>query len=329
MKVIIYYRAGSVTPITGDQLRRYTAHQQLLEHYGVEGECINVGNDKDLERRVVEQVGLTPPTTAEDWPIVLVDGSRCSSVDEMEMLLEEWQEKQEAEEEEAASPVMVPVPSAPVAEEEAIAAPVPSAPALDAEPIMEQSVNVLDMRLSVLGTQLDDMQLSQYPNLDSEDAMTDTAPQSLRQSPELTAVDEALEGLEWVTRKGLSWVSSVVPAAVGFAPTPPSQPPLEPRQQSLPEYEVVQTNWYGRQQRRHLRVSDKAIERLHPMTGEVRNEVPLSELVCLTRTRQGLLVSFKSDIENEMITDTYHTSYADEIIQAVQRQVPRIRVLEK
>merc|ERR1711991_1163613 len=135
-------------------------------------------------------------------------------------------------------------------------------------------------------------EMSQYPDLNSGPSPAPTPePDGTGPVATLTSVDEALEGLEWATRKGLSWVSSMVGGSGGTVPQ-------EGREKS-PEYEVVQCNWYDRQQRRQLRVTPTALLRVHPMTGEVRHEVPLIDVV-LTRTKEGLMVTFRGDTVREV-----------------------------
>ena len=81
-----------------------------------------------------------------------------------------------------------------------------------------------------------------------------------------------------------------------------------------------------RQQRRQLRVTSSTLQRIHPMTGEVRHSVPLVDLVLLTRTKDGLRVSFRGESEREVITDTYSTQYATEIINSVKRRYPKVPI---
>jgi hypothetical protein len=167
---------------------------------GIRHEFVNVGADAELEARVRRLAGLAG--AEEDWPIPVWRGEAVGHAQLPALLAriqEELQHPQSEEGEEAEE----------VHNEQVTASASP--PPFP----MEASVNVLDMRLSVLGNQFRDTALTsqnKYPELDESVAEQEEKPGKPAVSPNgvdpqspLRTVDLALEGLEWAVLK----VSSV------------------------------------------------------------------------------------------------------------------------
>lgn len=198
---------------------------------------------------------------------------------------------------------------------------------------LEDSIHVLDMRLSVIGNQFRGMAGGDSwssedgfgPNEDGAGAPENSSGSSRNgaSSPPLRTVDAALEGLEWAVLKGYDWVQSMV------GPNQPASQIIT--HADLPkdeiDFEVVQTNWYWRQQRRTLRVAQNELLRVHPMTGEIRKRVPFSDIssLVISKDKSTLTVVVKGDKAN---ADSYQSLYIAQIVAALKKRVPDIRVEE-
>lgn len=190
---------------------------------------------------------------------------------------------------------------------------------------LEDSLRMLDCRLSVIGTQFNQHSNKEkddeYPDLYEREVGATTTGNNAANS-NLRSVDVALEGLEWAMIKGVNWVSSFL----GNADTAPKE------DKSGKEFEVVQTNWYGRQQTRLLRVRETELQRVHPMTGEVRFSVLLDKLVGLRISEGGstLQVIFteeqKEDGSKIVVTDVYKSLYVQEIVKCILSYIKTLRV---
>lgn len=163
----------------------------------------------ELEARVKRMAGIRGDDA--DWPVVVWNGEVIGTLAELEEFIEhkppdehvaeetEWEHGQAEE---------------PQFQQERHNAATQHNSNMDDHPGLEASMNVLDMRLSVLGNQFRDTALAQskYPELhetgEEDGAKTPTAkvgPASPNggvdaQSP-LRTVDLALEGLEWAVLK--------------------------------------------------------------------------------------------------------------------------------
>ena len=305
---------------------------------GVAAEFINVGKDRELEARIARQMGAVADSP-DGWPAVFFEGDYLGGVAELEGYLQQHPE------------LSLPPPSPSDSEElsnsnnnndnnvmdddgggrvlhlsaaENVDDYSPHVETYDRP--LEESMDVLDMRLSVLGGEFDATQLSQYPDLAGGPTSPPAGLANSTQSGGLTAVDEALEGLEWAGRKGWAWMSSALGSEEPSVSVADNFSAPRRRDAATPEYDVVTSNWYGRQQRRQLRVTATHLERLHPMTGEVRHALLFIDIVLLTRTKAGLNVSFRGESEREVISDFYSTLYTDQIIDSIRRRYPQVQV---
>jgi hypothetical protein len=308
----------------------------------VAAEFINVGKDRELEARIARQMGPVAET-ADGWPAVFFEGGYLGGVVELESFLQQHPElsrpppspsdseelsnsnsnNDNGEDVDNGGGHVLHLSNGPHSADSSYSPQVETY-----ERPLEESMDVLDMRLSVLGGEFDATQLSHYPDLAGGGltpppaAGAGAGASRGAESTGLTAVDEALEGLEWAGRTGWAWVA----AALGSAPPAGERPAPRLRDAATPEYDVVTSNWYGRQQRRQLRITASHLERLHPMTGEVRHALPFAEIVLLTRTKVGLNVSYRGDSEREVISDFYSTLYTDQIIDSIRRRYPMVQV---
>jgi hypothetical protein len=187
---------------------------------------------------------------------------------------------------------------------------------------LEESLQILDVRLSVIGTQFKRRPNDEdYPDLyNLNEGDTDSLPSSntnVQDGPgSLRTVDVVLDGLEWGVLKGVGWVSSFL----GNQPVEETQDGKQGK-----DFEVVQTNWYGRQQTRILRVCPKELQRVHPMSGAVRYAVPLSKIVGMSVSKDGstLQVIFIEEQRDNglqvVVTDTYTSLYTQQIINSIHK----------
>jgi hypothetical protein len=70
-----------------------------------------------------------------------------------------------------------------------------------------------------------------------------------------------------------------------------------------------------------LRITATHVERVHPMTGEVRYSVAFGDLVALALSEDGstLQILTRGDSDREVVTDTYITVYAKQIIESIRK----------
>jgi hypothetical protein len=309
----------------------------------IAADFINVGPDPDLEARIARQAGISGAD--EEWPVAFWNGDCVGGLDDLARFVEQTPPEAlpgEAPGEGATSGDDDLTFLSPEGRRQRLQfaeqlrnARAPLEPSPDELPL-EASMNVLDMRLSVLGTQFRDHPA--YPDLDASMGMEagsengaisgnngnnnnadEKANNGEAQSP-LRTVDLALEGLEWAVLKGATWLQ-------GFVAVPAAAGAEEEGRHS--DFEVVQSNWYGRQQKRLLRVTDTQLQRVHPMTGEVRHAVPFAALVALgvSRSGQTLQVMCRGDTEREVVTDTYQTVYSKQIIDSIRKRHPKLQVV--
>ncbi len=310
----------------------------------IAADFVNVGPDPELEGRIVRQAGVSGAD--DDWPMAFWKGDCIGGVEDLARFVEQ-------------APLQPPSPPLEAGEGAGEAAETPEegrrrlllaeqlrsaratapVPAQAEEPL-EESMNVLNMHLSVLGKQFpdrpvfgaasefdfDDGDSSHFGSNNNSNNAGDAAAGGAAggaaagdpQSP-LRTVDLALEGLEWAVLKGATWLQGFVAA--------PS--PIEPDAPRHPDFEVVQSNWYGRQQKRLLRVTSTHVQRVHPMTGEVRHAVAFGDLVALGVSRDGhtLQVMCRGDTEREVVTDTYNTVYSKQIVDSIKKRHPKVQVV--
>ena len=313
----------------------------------IAADFINVGPDPDLEARIGRQAGISGAD--EDWPVAFWNGDCIGGLEDLARFVEQTPPEppplpREAGEGEGADEFLSPEGRR---QRLLFAEQLRNARAAPAEELpLEASMNVLDMRLSVLGTQFRGHPV--YPDLDASmegsnnngddnsnkgNDNNDNAGEA--QSP-LRTVDLALEGLEWAVLKGATWLHGFVasPVAAGSAlgegaAAAAAAAAEEEAGRRHPDFEVVQSNWYGRQQKRLLRVTDAQLQRVHPMTGEVRHAVPFASLVALGVSRDGrtLQVMCRGDSEREVVTDTYLTVYSKQIIDSIRKRHPKLQVV--
>ena len=88
-------------------------------------------------------------------------------------------------------------------------------------------------------------------------------------------IGSTLETIEWVFHETTNWIS---PLSWFSKPTENVKPP------SCIEIPVIQSNWYGRQQNRTLRFGPECMERIHPITKEVRKSWSYEHLNTVTIT---------------------------------------------
>ncbi len=339
-----------------DDFRRFFFFRRFLSTSlaGIAADFINVGPDPDLEARIARQAGISGAD--EEWPVAFWNGDCVGGLEDLARFVEQTPP-------EPLPPLPGELSGEAGAGDDDLAFLSPEgrrqrqqfaeqlrnarAPPPAEEPL-EASMNVLDMRLSVLGTQFREHTV--YPDLDasldggaehggnsnsnnSEEKAANANNNNSNnnnnnnndakgegQSP-LRTVDLALEGLEWAVLKGATWLQGFV-----VAPAPAG---AEEEGRRHPDFEVVQSNWYGRQQKRLLRVTDAELQRVHPMTGEVRHAVPFGSLVALGVSKNGqtLQVMCRGDTEREVVTDTYQTVYSKQIIDSIRKRHPKLQVV--
>lgn len=104
------------------------------------------------------------------------------------------------------------------------------------------------------------------------------------------------------------------PPSTAVAPAPDDA-------ETYPDFEVVQTNWYGRHQKRILRVTPDALLRVHPMTGQVRKRVPLSDITSVVVDRSG--GSFRVVVASDSASsEAYQSLYVPQLVAALRRYAP-------
>jgi len=203
---------------------------------------------------------------------------------------------------------------------------------------LEESLHVLDMRLSVLGDQFRERARDRgtaFPDLSKElswsaddhfGSSEDPASPPARTStpPALRTVDVALESLEWAVLKGYDWVQTMV---VGSSESS-SSPGADAVPRDATDFEVLQTNWYWRQQKRLLRVTGTELLRIHPMTGDVRKRILLSDIVSIVVAADRL--AFKLVLKGETAApESYQSQYTQQLVDMVARRAPNVKIIEE
>jgi hypothetical protein len=163
------------------------------------GDFVNVGPDAELEARVKRMAGIHGDDA--DWPVVVWNGEVIGALTELEEFIAQ---KPPDDSSALVGPAVAEVVDWGRQER--------ADSFSSEEPPLEASMNVLDMRLSVLGDQFHDTGLAhnKYPELEVSQLVEDKKSSSGKlvgnsggvdpQSP-LRTVDLALEGLEWAVLK--------------------------------------------------------------------------------------------------------------------------------
>ncbi len=386
---------------------RYARGRALTAAPGLAAENVNVGHDSELRARVAGAVAGRGGggDSEDDWPVAFSPaGTAIGGLDELARYFAALPAAAAAARQPESTQAARENAQNLLAEREAAEARLEQARrGSDGTGLhsLEDSLHVLDMRLSVLGDQfrpagkrltfpyLEANGSGAYDDDDMGDggddgdpaffgpgsdtpSVTIRAPASSASSTgstglPLRTVDVALEGLEWAVVKGYGWVHSMVsspqpaattasaaaaPGATGAART--SGASVQKGNVTLAndnnntttnnsssnnsnddddgdarelEFEVVQTNWYGRQQKRLLRVTAGELLRVHPMTGDVRKRVLLQDItsIIVTRDRASLRIVINGDVAN---ADVYLSLYVRQLLDAIVARQRSVRIIE-
>merc|ERR1712137_583490 len=129
-----------------------------------------------------------------------------------------------------------------------------------------------------------------------------------------------LDTLEWIVRGSTNLLSPSTWFSWGSSSNTENSKILE--------FPVIQTNWYWRQQKRILRFTEDGIEKVHPITNEIRSKRAYSALESLVVTN-GIFLNFTF---LEDLLKTVHEYYqvspsiTNTLIQRLLLKIPKLPV---
>lgn len=134
--------------------------------------------------------------------------------------------------------------------------------------------------------------------------------------PQLRRIDSAFEWLERKVDTSARWMNDNKLRSSQFRADAPNV------------FEVVQSNWWGRQQKRLLHITETQIERINPIGKSLRVSVAIVDLDRLevSQNNDTLKVVYVDHATGKGVADTYVTSNANAIAESIKRVRPGLRV---
>jgi len=163
---------------------------------------------------------------------------------------------------------------------------------------------------------------SKRSSIDPDESITLTREQSPNDSS--LAIADISAVTSTYTRWSMRYVGSAISSVANYLTATPSEiPPSINKSPSYIEFEVVQINWYWREQKRILRFADDKFFRLNPFTKELRSVHKYFTIQRIIITGNNFMtISFNDDCQPEY----YKTDEMDNMVSTIHSKCETIPI---